>query len=73
MKRISANNFRNISISESVFLVKLKADDLQLYWKETPNQVFCCQVYEIFQDSFLQTTSEQLLLQNAVFFPNKAA
>ena len=51
----------------SLFLKKLKASGLQLCSKETPAEVFSCELCEIFQHTFFTENSEQLLLSAVVF------
>ena len=68
----------------SFFFKKLKASGLQLCSKETPAQVFSCELCEIFQHTFLQHTPDNcfcqprssifeptIILPNAPFWSNK--
>ena len=36
----------------SLFLIKWQARDLQIYQKETPTRVFCCEYCEIFKSTY---------------------
>ena len=40
----------------SLFLIKLRPEGMQLYWIETPTQVFSCEIYEIFKNNFFCRT-----------------
>ena len=41
----------------SLFLISCRASVLQLYWKETPTQVFSCEHCEIFKNSYFYRKS----------------
>ena len=44
---------KKISVLKSVFN-KVQAEGLQLYWKETPRQVFSCEYCEIFKSAYFE-------------------
>ena len=46
----------------SHFLIKLKACGMQLYLKETPTQVFSCEICEIFKSTYFDNIWKRLLL-----------
>ena len=39
------------------FLIRLQAPEMQLYLKETPRQVFSCEICEIFKSTLFYRTS----------------
>ena len=52
-------NFENSKgkhLCQSLFLKNLQAEGLQLYLKNTPTQVFSCEVCEIFRNTFFYRT-----------------
>ena len=53
--KISKNSQENTCAWVS-FLIKLQSWGLQLYWKETPAQVFPCEFCEIFKTTFFYRT-----------------
>ena len=53
--KISQISQENICLS--LFLIKLQAPEgLQRFSKETPTQVFSCEIYEIFKNTFFYKT-----------------
>ena len=57
-KGVSKNfaKFTGKHLRQSLFLIKLQAWGLQLYWKETLTQVFSCEFCELFNDTFFHRT-----------------
>ena len=53
--RISLYSQENNCVGVSSF-IKLLASSLQLYYKETPTQMFSCEFCEIFKNTFFQRT-----------------
>ena len=55
-------NFTGNHLCWSLFLIKLQTWDLQLYLKETPTNVFSCEMCQIFKNNFSYSAPRWLLL-----------
>ena len=56
--------FAGNTCAGAFFYSKYKASVLGRYWKEIPAQVFFCEYYETFKNTYFEKTCKRLLLNN---------